>query len=440
MKQYVDYDRTAELGVIKYLCAHPELYHQLDNAIADFTWEPFQCVLGTFRTCVEKGLPLDGWTLASELQHYNGLDRRHYNLLRDMLLHPPKPDGDLEQMSNNVRSLALHRDVRDFVQAWLDRAKTKPVHTPELITELLTYLLNIADRWTGQEEMNPAALARQWYNQADIPPRTLGYPSLDELCSGGLTPQTVMVIGYPSGSGKSTLAANIIANQVRNKEPVVFFTPETSKRVAATWINAILSGVPWYKVHHKDRFESAVEEQLSMEWWNEMGKYLLINELTTDLHAVHSIAVALQAKVGKPPTIVIDILDAIDLPEANRQGEWRRQEKIVDTSTNIAKKMFNTVVFTAQVDDKTEKALSENNMPPRNFAFRGSKGIRNKADICLIGCRHNGKVSPNKWLDLDKDNRIVITCGKNRMDGSRMWRQAELEFDDATKRLTEVCP
>jgi len=102
----------------------------------------------------------------------------------------------------------------------------------------------------------------------------------------------------------------------------------------------------------------------------------------------------------------------------------------------MAKRLNNCIVFTAQVNDYTEKVLAETNVPPANYAFRGSKGISNKANTTIIGCKANG-LGGTEIINLTQENIVITHNMKNRMDGSQVGKRVDFEFNQETKRLTQ---
>lgn len=144
------------------------------------------------------------------------------------------------------------------------------------------------------------------YAEESRKPISTGWPVLDEIMKGGLSPGELGIAIAPSGSGKSWLLAAIGANAVMAGKTVVHYSLELSENYVGIRYDCILSGISLDKIAlHVDAVKEKLQHvpgKLIIKWYPTKSVSLL---------GIHSHLTKMKMLGIIPDIVIIDYADLL---------------------------------------------------------------------------------------------------------------------------------
>ncbi|MCI9120729.1 MAG: AAA family ATPase [Oscillibacter sp.] len=280
----------------------------------------------------------------------------------------------------------------------------------------------------GLESLS-AVLARQ-YGQDRTRPRPLptGFPRLDALLGGGLSPGLTVLGGSP-GLGKSTFALQLAAGAAERGVPVLYFSLEMSgARLAAKALSRrmFLAGPPQREGITAAQLYNG-EARPTEEAWQAVRRGLeRLYVIDTVLPAAEIARTAGDFRDrGETPLVIVDYLQILPAPRGS--SEKQQVEESLKQLSRLAHGGFPVLLISSL-------NRSSYNGSMQLDAFKESGGIEYSADVLLglqfCACRGRGGWDPNAERNkFPRQVEIAVLKQRYGLSGGTVRFRYYAEFD-----------
>jgi len=283
-------------------------------------------------------------------------------------------------------------------------------------------------------------------------PYRTGLNFFDEMLSGGIIQQSLLLLMAAPGAGKTTLAQQLAETMARNKKPVIYFNFEMSreqmlaKAISAKLYHAggsktamqILQGYNW-TAEERAQIERVIADYQRDNYpyikYNPAGTSSELNDLLSYLTAIGEAA---KAKGEPAPAAVIDYLhliksrDGLDTQELIKQAVTGLKQYAVNYGTFVI-----GIIATNRASNKGGKLTMESGRDSSNLEYTADYQISlnyNEID--------NGNIKPDnveKIAELQQAERraMILRVLKSRF--SQPGKSAQIMFDAAHNIFYGTC-
>jgi archaellum biogenesis ATPase FlaH len=256
-----------------------------------------------------------------------------------------------------------------------------------------------------------------------------GWPTLNELMSGGWDLKTLNVIIGPSNSGKSLWLCNVAANALLSGKNVVYYTLEMSDKKITKRIGSKLFSIPVneYDIYSKDKtlIEKSIKKLKSRVaehspdgdlFSNNIGR-LYVKEFPTGTAKIADIDAHLKnlqdTKNVKIDMVVVDYLTILS-PNDTKNGNLFQNGKQIAEGLRAISQKHNLAMITAMQVGKDNFGAGDINMGD----ISESKGIVEAADTMWGIIRTD---------EMRRQNKYMLKLLKIR-DGEFLWEKTHFEL------------
>lgn len=241
-----------------------------------------------------------------------------------------------------------------------------------------------------------------------------GFPAIDRVIGGGLSPSDVMVVAALPGAGKSAFVLQIAANIAKQDIPVAFVSGEMSNKENAL---RLLSQSSKFVNLNSETHITADDQHFLTQWSDALKALpLYFDSKTSDLE---SLGRSLHALIQET-NIKVLVIDYIQLFKLNRYDKTTRTERIAECSQEvkrIAMEYGVAVIEVAQFNREGAKAAK-----PSMSDLEGSGQLEKDASIVFIIDRDDE--SSNVELRIVKGRNT----GKTKLSGRFISYTLNFEF------------
>lgn len=324
-----------------------------------------------------------------------------------------------------VRRMIAEEATR-AVEEW--QARLQVTEVKRQISALCDVLLDIASG--GEQAAHPSQILRDARDRGWATPVSTGYSRLDRPFGGGWTPPHLYVCGGASGHGKSSQACNFVSRRAEQGYPTLLCSLEMSREELILQMLCDLASVPMSWAREPERCPEERQAQAIAEAEELLDKYLRIYDRRADLPKIARRVRRHQVEFGgQLGLLLVDHLGR--LPRRSEQS-WSELEELCYGFADLGKEYRLAIMLYTQVQAETEIQLRASNMATYTEG-RGSRGIKQAADVLMFICRHNGRdaegnVNP-RWF-----NAMCFQIAKMRQSGVQDWWA--MGYEPAYFRLT----
>lgn len=396
-------DEGAELGAMAALFAG----HTKTTAVLaeleerDFTSEAFQAIFAAAKALAAAAQPIDAFTVTSELERTNKLDRAGGRAAVFRLDNAPVADHPRSYVARLREKSALRRFANEAAR--LAEAAASAPDGSAFLKEASSSLLGaMVNRGEGPKQSSDWA-ARYWTelerrSQAKEGPRlSTGLWCFDHVhgkgAVGGLRRGSMVVIAARPGCGKTSLGLNLARSMSRSARHVFFASLEMTEEECIERLTAIDCGV--------DSQALSDPRGLGAEDWPRIGAFLrrVADESFTiwappEAH-IATLRLQVLAEHARRPLdlVVVDYLQLIRASGATREQEVAVVSRALKA---LAKEVAAPIVVLCQLNREIERRVAprkkqtlrtderDRGTPPKASDLRESGSIEQDADSILI--------------------------------------------------------
>ncbi len=388
----------AEQALLGGLLIDSEQFDLIEGRVAedDFIAPTHGMVLSAMQALRKRQQPIDMVLLRAELQAAGRLEAVGGATGLAALTDAATTGANVEYYAGIVQELSAKRRLIKTLVESLNTASASDSKVVDLIGEIENGMQRIVAR-SHHDKVFPIAevLNKTWdsidkfqksQNNAETGALPTGFTELDEMLSGGLHEDELVIIAGRPSMGKSTFALNLFRNAAAKAgHPAAFFTLEMSaenivKNLLAA--HARVEGQKLRRLHFSDdemtRLINASSEFREMPMWIDETPAISLPELRGK--ARH-----LSLKQG----IKLIVIDYLQLMTASNLAKNRSREQEVSEISRglkaLAKELHIPVIALSQLSRKPEGRQESR---PILSDLRESGAIEQDADVVLMLHRH----------------------------------------------------
>jgi len=224
---------------------------------------------------------------------------------------------DLEFVKERIISFCREEELKLAIYESVDLANSGRLD--EVKTRIDSALKKGEDRSIGHDYLTEV---KARYSVLARKPISTGWPYIDRIMQGGLSPGELGVVVGPGGSGKSWVLTTLCMNAVRAGRSVVLITLELNDTYVAVRHDTVLTGIPTEELPNKldvlhDELQN-LKGNLTIKWYP--TKSLSIIGLRSYLDRLRLL--------GQLPELLI--IDYADLMKLNSDRGKRKDEVLQD--------------------------------------------------------------------------------------------------------------
>lgn len=304
-------------------------------------------------------------------------------------------ESSLENLSNNnftKISAGLENDIAGLV---IHDPKSKTLHIKEIIVE---------DEKADELGVSPIFVPT-------------GFEKLDEYLGGGVYAKQLMVVGARPSVGKTSLAQNMMINSSKLGKKCLFISLEVDRKNIMLKFLSNLASVSTWKIlkkrmsqHEYQAFLQSKEQLKSFE--------IYVNDSSSlSMPQINSI-VKNQIAKQKIDLVVVDYVQIIKSFDTKNKNEALIIKENTTALKALAKQYDVAVIALAQIN---RKAVEGSKQEPTINDFKGSGGIEEDADVCLILHRDR---SEDETSYFSRAGKFIVAKNRHGTTG-----QITIDFD-----------
>ena len=261
-------------------------------------------------------------------------------------------------------------------------------------------------------------------------PHKTGLKFFDDILSGGIVQQSLLLLMAAPGAGKTTLAQQIAETIAENKSPVIYFNFEmSSEQMLAKAISAklyrkgcnksalqILQGYNW-NISEREQIEATIDEYRAKNYpyirYNPAGISSNLNELLSYLTATGEAA---KAAGKQAPAAIVDYLhlisssEKIDTAELIKQAITGLKKYAVDYNTFVI-----AISATNRDSMKSGRITLESGRDSSNIEYTGDYVLSLQYDAIDRGTIKPDNVQAIADLQQQTKRLMILRVLKNRL-------------------------
>lgn len=369
--------QQAERAVLASLILHNEHIPRIGNQIQDraFSEPQNKIIYNEIKSMFMDGKPVDIITLSASLKKKSLLEKvGGYATLVDIL----DDQGFSKNVDYYVEILSRQQTTDNLIRL-SDRIKSyveeeTEIDEPELLAKIQSYLLQLSTKQKSQqlaEQISGFRLLQEQHRKK--PAGSLfgiptGFEKLDNAIDGLQQGHLIVLGGYTS-AGKTFASLNIVANLIKQKKRVVFYSLEMTEYDIIARLCGILT-----QQNKKDILKGtgkSVDDVLKLL---EESNF----EIVTNLHQLDEIQFSVIEKDArqKIDLVVIDFLQLVRVKGS--KGLYEEMTHVIHTIQNLAKKTHTPFITLSQISNENAKLPSS-----EVSGFKGSGDIEAAADVAI---------------------------------------------------------
>lgn len=243
--------------------------------------------------------------------------------------------------------------------------------------------------------------------------KSCGILGLDAL-TDGLRDGIIWTIGGYSGTGKTFLALNIIAEFVKRKEKVVFFSLEMSDTSIMGRLLSVLSGVNDRRIFKKLE-DPEEEKRIKIAEKIIKGGDIKIHTNNNSLRRIKTDMINEYMKGG----VKLFVIDYIQLVDAEKGSDYENLKETCESLQVLVGKLGIPMIILSQISN-----AAAHNPNTRVMGFKGAGEITAISELALVMIPDPDKYPSDKdWIDETKKGgslflRLVVGKNRNGSSGS----------------------
>ena len=283
-------------------------------------------------------------------------------------------------------------------------------------------------------------------------PYRTGLNFFDDLLTGGIVKQSILLLMAAPGTGKTTLAQQLAETIAASRNPVIYFNFEMSReQMLAKAISAklyrrggnktalqVLQGYNW-TIDEQAEIEQVIEEYRAQQFpyirYNPAG---ISSELTELLSYLRARGDAAKAKGQPAPAAIVDYLhlitssDGLETAELIKQAVTGLKQYAVDYDTFVI-----GIIATNRDSNKTGRLTMESGRDSSNLEFTGDYIISLNYDAIDAGKVKPGDVEKLAELQQQAKRLMILRVLKSRF--TQPGRHVQIMFDAAHNVFYGTC-
>ncbi|MDE5869053.1 MAG: DNA helicase [Muribaculaceae bacterium] len=319
--------------------------------------------------------------------------------------------------SMRLRELSYRRRLWEIGKTIADGSGREAIDIETLYNDTKNSVDNLFEGLTSNvetlaqtyRELQQTMLLNRDRQPGEIAGTPTGFPYLDS--KGGLTPNTLMIIGADTSQGKTSFATAITVSAIRHGAKVAFYSMEMTPVELAARISSMQTGINASRINYES-LELAQIYQIdsAMEQINVENLYFDGRSSAT-LDSIVSSIRQLHRKYGIKGA-VIDYLQLISVGEKDLNNELKLA-KCAHDMKNLAKELGIWIILISQLSrgDKGRPV-------PVMSQLRGSGQIEQAADVVMLIYRpEKGGTYPPPYQNVSADGTALVKVSKGRNIG-----------------------
>lgn len=424
------------IGVLR-LPDFQEKIEGICNPDFDFTDEANRLIYKTVKEIrtVSQELPTVEMVIAATPERMRKSVYEHIESWKELNFDPKQYETLLLDQSVRFFKLsAIKQSIHDTVDAIEDGSGTKDLG--ERFEKAYKELTDKLSRATSYEEdqdeeyeyfeSSPKRIERMIEeDELRIP---TGFPTIDEIINGGLTPDSLSIIVGSIHGFKSGIMANMITRLALKGKNSLLFTLEMSKKEFARRFDAIFTSLDLNKLYKnpavRKRFIRSFGELKKVE---QLGR-IYMKEFPTGVTTVADFKRHIKSKLDKGIKFDVIFCDYINLMKASASGETMYEDKkrIAEELRDLSKEFGIPVVSVTQVN----KEGHATDLPEVDLYHTSeSSGVPATADFQMI----IGHSKEHR----EYEHEIHLKIVKNRL-GGRIGEVIKLYYDAVSLKLYDA--
>lgn len=399
----------AILGAI--LLDNDAIYQCGDLKPQDFSTDAHRAIFAGMFNMAMMGKTVDLVSLVHDMQSTGSMKRVGGPEYVAGLVDGVPDNYNVSRYAEIVSDMARRRQLMALCAATIEQCNDGSESTADCVSVALERVLNLASNVGRNKSLKVSEYSAEVLRTvttlahtplSDLPVGlTVGIPGVDRLTTG-LRDGEFWIVASWTGEGKSLLCSQIIMENAQRGVPVLWFTPEMTKRqVMLRMIPKITNGVvkgrqlrdPRHMAaSHLDEFKRAIGMIENWPIWVNDAAAMDVTSIFA-----HSMAMVRQHKVG---LVVVDYIQLV-----RGQGE-SRYDKVTHVSNTLRELAKNSNVPVLAVSQLAKPERGEKR-PPRIFDMKESGSIEQDAHVILMPFRPQEKDGRFTGQDL-------IIVGKQR--------------------------
>lgn len=285
-------------------------------------------------------------------------------------------------------------------------------------------------------------LADFYVQQADVAGAVripTGIVALDRLLAHGGWRPGVVLLGGMAGIGKSAFALHSALHAASHGHPVVYLSVEQSPMELMGRIFCRETRRPISDYWNRDpeylAAAQAVAHRLHLQRLHLRSDPFLVEDQLGTVGRLRQWALAVAEEAGSAPLIIVDYLQRMRPPEADRRLELHRQISLAGLGLRqLARDLSSPVVAISSVNRQSY------DKPASLDAFKGSGDLEYDADVCIL-IRFGASSDEEAKRMAETSGVVPVTLslvGKNRYGPTNAEDPIRLDFDRSYGSFREL--